>query len=131
MIKPDNVRPEDEQKVHDKLDQKLQGLGGDQTGAKAARFVRRMMRDVRTLYDMMRDPGFALEWKDKAVIIASLLYFIAPIDVIPDFIIGVGYIDDAVVLGMAMKTLNDVLKRFRVYRGESDEDVIEGKAADS
>lgn len=35
---------------------------------------------------------------DKALIIGALGYFILPFDVIPDFIIGLGYTDDLAVL---------------------------------
>lgn len=48
------------------------------------------------------------------LIVAALLYFVIPIDVIPDFVVGVGLLDDAAVLGwviMAVRTaLDDFLK---------------------
>jgi uncharacterized membrane protein YkvA (DUF1232 family) len=34
----------------------------------------------------------------KGMLFAALAYFVAPIDVIPDFIAGLGYTDDAAVL---------------------------------
>jgi uncharacterized membrane protein YkvA (DUF1232 family) len=32
-----------------------------------------------------------------------LIYFVSPIDVVPDWIIGLGLIDDAAVLGLIIK----------------------------
>lgn len=39
------------------------------------------------------------------VAIGALGYFILPIDVLPDFMFGVGYVDDAFVLGLALTHL--------------------------
>ncbi|WP_373087147.1 YkvA family protein [Sneathiella sp.] len=41
----------------------------------------------------------------KAVLFGALAYFIMPIDVIPDFLAGVGFTDDASVLMAAMATV--------------------------
>jgi uncharacterized membrane protein YkvA (DUF1232 family) len=41
----------------------------------------------------------------KGVLIAALAYFIVPTDLIPDFIVGVGYTDDAAVLLSVVQTL--------------------------
>jgi uncharacterized membrane protein YkvA (DUF1232 family) len=40
--------------------------------------------------------------KVKAVLLAALAYFVMPVDVIPDFIAGIGFTDDAAVLAMAL-----------------------------
>lgn len=40
---------------------------------------------------------------DKAIIIAALGYFISPLDVIPDIIIGTGFIDDVSVMLIALR----------------------------
>ncbi|MEH6404856.1 MAG: YkvA family protein [Sneathiella sp.] len=41
----------------------------------------------------------------KAILFGALAYFIMPADVIPDFIAGLGFTDDASVLFAAMKTV--------------------------
>ncbi|MFB9355540.1 YkvA family protein [Sneathiella chinensis] len=41
----------------------------------------------------------------KAVLFGALAYFILPTDVIPDFIAGLGFTDDASVLAAAMATV--------------------------
>lgn len=41
----------------------------------------------------------------KAVLFGALAYFILPADVIPDFLVGVGFTDDASVLLAAMNTV--------------------------
>ena len=39
--------------------------------------------------------------KVRAVLFAALAYFVLPFDVIPDFIAGIGFTDDAAVMAMA------------------------------
>jgi uncharacterized membrane protein YkvA (DUF1232 family) len=41
----------------------------------------------------------------KAILMGALAYFIVPTDMIPDFIAGLGFTDDAVVLAAAMRTI--------------------------
>jgi uncharacterized membrane protein YkvA (DUF1232 family) len=38
----------------------------------------------------------------KGILFAALAYFVVPFDVIPDFIAGLGFTDDAAVLAMAI-----------------------------
>jgi uncharacterized membrane protein YkvA (DUF1232 family) len=38
----------------------------------------------------------------KAVLLAALAYFVLPVDVIPDFVAGIGFTDDAAVLALAL-----------------------------
>ena len=40
--------------------------------------------------------------KVRAVLLAALAYFVTPIDVIPDFVAGFGFTDDAAVLALAL-----------------------------
>ena len=40
--------------------------------------------------------------KVKATLFAALAYFVMPFDVVPDFLAGVGFTDDAAVIAMAL-----------------------------
>ena len=59
---------------------------------------REVIKLVLTLLYCMQDSDTPL-WA-RATIIGSLLYFISPVDAIPDFLPG-GYVDDLAVLGSA------------------------------
>lgn len=48
--------------------------------------------------------------KAKGILLASLAYFILPIDVIPDFILGLGFTDDAAVIFGAVAMLRTHLR---------------------
>ena len=46
----------------------------------------------------------------KAVLMGALAYFIVPTDVIPDFIAGLGYTDDAAVLAAAIGAVRSAMR---------------------
>jgi uncharacterized membrane protein YkvA (DUF1232 family) len=57
---------------------------------------------------------------------AALLYFVVPFDVIPDFLIGWGFIDDASVVGYVMTKFAAEMDAFRRWqeRGVEREDKV-------
>jgi uncharacterized membrane protein YkvA (DUF1232 family) len=59
---------------------------------------------VLVLYHVLNDE--LTPSMDKLVIVGALGYFILPIDVIPDFIIGLGYTDDMAVLMAAYSRIS-------------------------
>jgi uncharacterized membrane protein YkvA (DUF1232 family) len=56
--------------------------------------------DAAAAYFCAVDP--ATPGKVRAVLFAALAYFVMPFDVVPDFIAGLGFTDDAAVLAMAI-----------------------------
>ena len=53
--------------------------------------------------------------KSLILIVAGILYFLMPVDVIPDFIVGLGFIDDAAVLAWVVSTVKTVLDDFVMW----------------
>lgn len=49
-------------------------------------------------------------------IIASIIYFVSPIDLVPDFLIGLGIVDDAAVIGFVLKQISVDLESFRIWK---------------
>jgi uncharacterized membrane protein YkvA (DUF1232 family) len=60
----------------------------------------RFAKEVKALYRYMRDKS--VPWYRKSIIVGALIYFITPIDLIPDFVPLFGYLDD---LGVIMATV--------------------------
>lgn len=48
-------------------------------------------------------------------LVGALLYLVSPVDLVPDFIPGVGFIDDAVVLALLLQSLGQDLAAFRMW----------------
>jgi uncharacterized membrane protein YkvA (DUF1232 family) len=60
---------------------------------------------VRLLVELLRDPRVSSA--DKAILAGTILYVIAPIDVIPDFIPFVGLVDDSYLIAIStLRLLN-------------------------
>jgi uncharacterized membrane protein YkvA (DUF1232 family) len=57
---------------------------------------RRMKRDTLALYLARRDPR--VPWHAKAMAMATAAYAFSPIDLIPDFIPVLGYVDELFIL---------------------------------
>ena len=49
-------------------------------------------------------------------IVAGLLYFVSPLDAIPDWLRGIGLLDDLAVLAWVLKTFDSELAAFRAWR---------------
>jgi uncharacterized membrane protein YkvA (DUF1232 family) len=49
-------------------------------------------------------------------IAAGLLYFISPIDVIPDFILGLGFVDDAYILSIVFRQVAKDLEKYKTWK---------------
>lgn len=49
-------------------------------------------------------------------IVSALLYFVSPIDLIPDAIPGIGYIDDAAVVAACIALVEGDLKEYQAWR---------------
>jgi uncharacterized membrane protein YkvA (DUF1232 family) len=87
---------ETEQKIHfveENLWTKLQRSGKKISFAK----------DILALFNYMKDPF--VSWHRKAIVVAALIYFIVPIDAVPDISPLIGYLDDLGVIAALLKFL--------------------------
>jgi uncharacterized membrane protein YkvA (DUF1232 family) len=72
--------------------------------------------DFKLLYDMVTDSNFEIDMSTYLAIAGALAYVIFPVDIIPDFIPGVGFIDDVFVVGVVMKNISEEIERYRTYK---------------
>jgi len=49
-------------------------------------------------------------------VLSALIYFLSPIDIIPDFIPLAGYFDDMAVMGLCMKMVNTDIEAYNEWR---------------
>ncbi len=71
--------------------------------------------DFVLLYDMVTNKDFVIDKKTYIAIAGALAYVVLPIDIIPDFIPGVGFVDDIFVVGIVMKSISDEIERYKSY----------------
>jgi len=58
--------------------------------------------------------------KSIIAVVAALIYFVNPLDLIPDFIPVIGQLDDIFVLGYLIKMLNKEIERFMAWEKEQE-----------
>jgi len=49
-------------------------------------------------------------------IIGGIIYFVSPLDVVPDWLLGLGLVDDAAVLGLIINQLDKELTRYKQWK---------------
>jgi uncharacterized membrane protein YkvA (DUF1232 family) len=69
-------------------------------GARLKDWARAIKKDVVALYIAARDPR--VPWHVKAAAAAIAAYALSPIDLIPDFIPVLGYLDEVIILVIRM-----------------------------
>jgi uncharacterized membrane protein YkvA (DUF1232 family) len=52
-------------------------------------------------------------WETIALALGAVIYFVSPVDLIPDFIPVAGYVDDAAVIAFVIASLKNDLDNFR------------------
>jgi uncharacterized membrane protein YkvA (DUF1232 family) len=82
--------------------------------------IKSFQGDLRTLVSLIKDwnRGVYTDVSKKTILlsIAALLYFISPLDAIPDFLGAVGFTDDAAVILFVLNTMRNELERYREWR---------------
>ena len=90
---------------------------------KAYPSLKKVIKNVRQLYGLFKDAvkgDYKLHTANIAMIGGGLLYFILPVDLIPDFIPLVGYLDDLAVLTTIMNSLKGEINAYRTWKETGD-----------
>ncbi len=61
------------------------------------------------------------------IFIVTLAYIVSPIDLLPDYVPGLGQIDDAVLLGAALYLLEKDLLKYREWKETSGREKTAGR----
>ena len=85
--------------------------------------LRQYAAAMNTVFLLLKDYSTGayreVPWKTVTALAGALLYLISPLDVIPDFIPGFGFVDDAAVIGFVLKAVMDDLAAYRRWRGQT------------
>jgi uncharacterized membrane protein YkvA (DUF1232 family) len=80
----------------------------------------RLFQDLKLLFHLIKNywEGTYRDVSAKSIVkfIVALAYTISPVDLLPDYILGFGQIDDAVILGLALNFLEKDLAKYREWR---------------
>lgn len=108
----------DEAKVRTEFAEKY-GRVGKALLASRWKVIRDLAINLMCLWEMLVDPDYPIAWKTKTSIIAALGYFVSPLDAVPDFTPGAGYMDDALVVAYVLHRLANDVASYRRYRREA------------
>jgi uncharacterized membrane protein YkvA (DUF1232 family) len=72
-------------------------------------YLQAMLRLIRAYY---RGDYRQISVANLVIIIAAIIYVLDPWDLIPDFIPGIGYLDDATILAFAVQKTRETLDDF-------------------
>lgn len=79
--------------------------------------------EVVAAYFAMLDPQTPL--KARLIVLGALLYFVTPFDLVPDLLLGIGFLDDASILAAAIASIRQSITpehREAARRALSDEE---------
>ena len=82
-----------------------------QKGAMPDFIVQRLVR-LDDLIAMVRDEAWAMAGEDRARVLSALTYFCDPDDVIPDQVAVLGFLDDAIMIELAVNELRPELEAY-------------------
>ncbi|MAN59946.1 MAG: hypothetical protein CMC08_08955 [Flavobacteriaceae bacterium] len=109
----DNVDDEDLEVVlknQENIDKKFSGSNSLKKYVELGRIMMNMLKDVRK-GDYPNIPWFTI-----ATIVFAMLYVLNPMDIVPDFVPGIGYIDDVAVLTIGVGWIESDLHRYLDWR---------------
>jgi uncharacterized membrane protein YkvA (DUF1232 family) len=83
-------------------------------------FLSRIFQDLKLLFFLIRDYWKGV-YRDVSiwsilVFAIAIIYILSPIDIIPDFNLGIGQIDDAVVLFLCLNFLEKDLYKYKDWK---------------
>lgn len=78
-------------------------------------FIAERLLQLKVLLEMLRDQDWKLNDEDRQRIMAAMSYFADPIDLIPDHIPGIGFLDDAMFVEIVFRELKHEIEAYREF----------------
>lgn len=97
------------QKVEAQLSAKLEEM--ERSGQASGR----MIDQIRSLWNLLKAPDEITPFKSKAMIMAALMYFASPVDLVPDALGKAGYMDDAMVVNIVYQRMGPEMEAYKQH----------------
>jgi len=94
----------------------------DGTKKQVSEFFEKVKTMLRMLRAYISGEYRQIPWKSLLMIIGSLIYFLMPIDLIPDFIPITGFADDISIIFLVFNSINEDINAFLEYEQSSIEE---------
>jgi len=73
---------------------------------------------VRMLQAYIQGNYKRVPWQSLVMAMVAIVYFVTPLDVIPDFIVGLGLLEDAALLSWVVQSLYSDITKFQAWETE-------------
>ena len=87
----------------------------DESKKKVAGFLEKIRTFLRMLAAYIRGDYREIPWRSIVLIVGALIYFMIPLDLIPDFIPASGLLDDISVVLLVFNTIDEDIAAFLEY----------------
>ena len=85
----------------------------------------KLFNQIKLALEMVKDfksrTYTGVPWRTMALIIVALLYFLNPLDLIPDLLPVIGLTDDAIAFASIFKSLQTDLRNYCLWKGYNTE----------
>ena len=92
---------------------------------KRVKVLAKYLNDLCEIFELLRDRVTGkykgTPWRTIAALTGALIYALSPIDLLLDFIPGIGFFDDALVIGIAIKLAQPDLEKYREWKATCKE----------
>lgn len=83
--------------------------------------LKRFANQIGLLFEMVKDYSNGsykeIPFLSIAMVVVALVYFLSPIDLIPDFIPVIGYVDDAMIVALTVRAIQEDLRDYCAWKG--------------
>ncbi len=109
-----SVLIDDKEKVKEKMDSAFKKANVNKPDLQS------IWTQIELLFSLVKDyiNGTYKDIPKKSIvaIVAGILYFLSPADLIPDFLLGFGLIDDVFIIGLVIKQVKKDLENYQEWK---------------
>ena len=91
-----------------------------QADTRTARRLKDVLADLKAMLQLVgawaRGAYSGVSKVNLVIVVSAVVYFLMPIDLIPDVIVGLGLADDAAVIAWVVNAVGDELAKFKAWR---------------
>lgn len=84
----------------------------------------KVLKKINVLIALLNDNKYVLKERLKALIfiVISFIYFISPIDLVPEIVLGFGFLDDLTVFAFLLLSMDEIISKYEVYKNKNIEE---------